>query len=60
MAAEDAYIVPSPFELRNAELVESLLVGRTLIGSSWLDGAHLLSFGVALVLVDEDERERFG
>jgi len=25
-----------------------------------LEGAHLLSFGVALVLVDEDERERFG
>jgi len=25
-----------------------------------LEGAHLLSLGVALVLVDEDERERFG
>jgi len=25
-----------------------------------LEGAHLLSLGFALVLVDEDERERFG
>jgi len=25
-----------------------------------LEGAHLLSLGVALVLVDEDERERLG
>ena len=28
--------------------------------SGWLEGAHLLSLGVALVLVDEEERERLG
>src|SRR5207247_867952 len=35
-------------------------IARRMRGSGWLECAHLLSFGVALVLVDEDERERFG
>jgi hypothetical protein len=29
-------------------------------GSGWLEGADLLSGWFALVLVDEDERERLG
>ncbi len=35
-------------------------LARRTRGSGWLECAHLLSFGVALVLVDEHERERFG
>ncbi len=33
---------------------------RSSGGSGWLEGAHLLSRGVALVFVDEEERERLG
>ncbi len=35
-------------------------LARRTGGSGWLQGAHLLPLGVALVLVDEEERQRLG
>src|SRR5712691_8279944 len=46
--------------MKSSRLTWCNALARRRGGSGWLEGAHLLSFGVALVLVDEDERERFG
>ncbi len=46
--------------LESSRLTWCNALARRTGGSGWLEGAHLLWVGVAFVLVDEHERERFG
>jgi hypothetical protein len=48
------------WEDKSSRLTWCNALARRTGDSGWLAGAHLLWVGVALVLVDEHERERFG